>query len=155
MNRYKIMLYPEKSKTSDINLEETFDTVYSIADGYSSKGKLAANRKWIDLATIEIKKDIISFELVSDAWLEFPTKAIRQFISDLSKTEQYRGLITSSGRLFKGESEIIEDTASIDEKELSDEECLLEVTKLFFRENPENRKKINTIKAILGGRNYE
>ena len=150
MNRYKIILYPEKAKSEDINLEETRAIVTNAASLYSEKGKRAANTKWIDLESIEIVKDEISFILVSDAWLEFPTKAIRQFISDLSKTTQYSKLITSSGRLFKGKSELIEDDTEIDE--LSDESCLIEVIKLFFRETEENRKKINAIKKILGGR---
>ena len=70
--------------------------------------------------------------------LQFPTKAIRSFITQLSKIPPYSGLITSSGRLFKGEFELIED--EVIEQELSDEQTLIEVTKLFFRETEENIK---------------
>ena len=149
MNRFNIKLYPEMSKTEDINLEPTLTTVKRTATEFSENGRRATNRKWIEEDTIRIDKDVIQFVLVSDAWLQFPTKAIRGFISQLSKIPPYNDLITSSGRLFKGESELIEE--EIEEQELSDEQTLIEVTKLFFRETEENRNKINQIKMILGG----
>lgn len=149
MNRFNIKLYPEKSKTQDIDLEPTLPTVKRIASVYSEDGRRAANKKWIEDESIHIEKDLIEFILASDAWLQFPTKAIRGFISQLSKESPYDGLITSSGRLFKGESELIEE--EVTEQELSDEQTLIEVTKLFFRETEENRIKINQIKQILGG----
>jgi hypothetical protein len=149
MNRFKIKLYPEKSKTDEINLEDTLLLVKDVAKEYSSDGKRASNRKWIEDDSITICNDTIEFILASDAWLEFPTKAIRNFISKLSKHSPYSELVTASGRVFKGESEYLEE--EINEVELSDEQTLIEVTKLFFRENEENRRKIDMIKRILGG----
>lgn len=149
MNRFKIRLYPEKSKVEDVNLENTLTTVRSVAREYSEDGKRATNRKWIEDNTIFVQKDTIEFILASDSWLKYPTKAIRSFISKLSKVPPYTELITPNGRLFKGESELLEE--EITEYELSDELTLIEVTKLFFRETEENRKKIGQIKNILGG----
>ena len=147
MNRFKIRLWPEKAKTEKINLEDTSELVTHIADIYSDEGRRAANRKWIEKDSIKINGDCIELVLCSETWLNFPTKALRSFISKLSKTPEYKGLITTGGRLFKGESEYLEE--DILEEDLSDEQVLIEVTKLFFRETEENRKKINKIKEII------
>lgn len=80
-----------------------------------------------------------------------PTKALRGFISKLSKTPEYSKLITASGRLFRGDAEYLEEK-SIDAEDLSDEEILIAVTKLFFRENEDNRRKINAIRELIGGK---
>lgn len=151
MHKYHIWLWPEKGKTETIHLESTKKTVLQVADAYSNAGKKAANRKWIEDGSVAINGDCIKLILCSDAWLNVPTKALRGFISMLSKTPEYKDLITSSGRLFKGESEYIPE-GEVLEEELSDEQILIEVTKLFFRENEENRKKINAIREILGGK---
>lgn len=149
MHRFKVKLWPEKAKIEKINLEQTIETVTSIADEYSDEGRRATNRKWIEQDSIKITGDCIELILCSEAWLNFPTKALRGFISKLSKSSEYNGLITTSGRLFKGESEYLEE--DILEEELTDEQVLIAVTKLFFRETEENRKKINQIKEIIGG----
>lgn len=149
MNRFKIRLWPEKAKTEKINLEQTIELVTHIADEYSDEGRRAANRKWIEKDSVKITGDCIELILCSETWLNFPTKALRSFISKLSKTSDYQGLITTSGRLFKGESDYLEE--DIVEEELSDEQVLIEVTKLFFRETEENRRKINAIRAIVRG----
>lgn len=149
MNRYLITLFPEKAKTVNISIKDSLKTVLDVAETYNQNAKRAANKKWIEMESIKLNKDTISFILASDAWLEFPTKAIKGFITELAKLEPYRSLITSNGRLFKGDFEHIEETA--EDRVLSDEETLIEVTKLFFRKTEENRKKIEAIKNILGG----
>lgn len=149
MNRFKIRLWPEKARTEKINLEPTIEIVTRIAKDYSDEGRRAANRKWIEENSVKITRDCIELILCSEAWLNFPTKALRVFISKLSKTSEYNGLITAGGRLFKGDSEYLEE--DVLEEELSDEQVLIAVTKLFFRETEENRKKINAIKDIIGG----
>lgn len=151
MNRYKIRLWPEKSKSEKINLEATVNTVLEIATEYSVEGRRATNRKWIEQNSIVINGDCIELILCSETWLNVPTKALRGFISKLSKTPEYSKLITASGRLFRGDAEYLEEK-SIDAEDLSDEEILIAVTKLFFRENEDNRRKINAIRELIGGK---
>lgn len=98
-----------------------------------------------------VKEIILELILCSETWLNFPTKALRGFISKLSRTGEYEPLITENGRLFKGDSEHIEN--NITNEELTDEEAIIELVKLFHRENEVNRAKINAIKEILGGTN--
>lgn len=143
---FRIRLWPEKAKTEKINLEYTLDLVSRIAEEYSDEGRRAANRKWIEKDSVKISGDCIELILCSDAWLNYLTKALRSFISKLSRTSEYKGLITSRGRLFQGESQYLEE--NICDEELSDEEVLIEIVKLFFRETKENRKRINLIKEI-------
>ncbi len=149
MNQYRISLFPERSKTEEVFIEDSLDTVKSVAQIYNQNALKAANRKWIQLETVTIEQDTIRFVLASEAWLEFPTKAIRSFISMLAKYEPYRSLITPSGRLFKGDSEFMENKAA--EQELLDGEVLIEVIKLFFPKTEESRKKIEKIREILKG----
>lgn len=137
----------------NIFIEDSSETVLQVAETYNKDSRRAANKKWIEIGSINLDKDTISFVLASDSWLQFPTKAIKGFISMLAKYEPYKSLITPSGRLFKGEFEFIEDEV-VEEQELSDEETLLEVTKLFFRQTEENRRKIDAIKQVLGGNCY-
>ncbi|MDO9493809.1 hypothetical protein [Acetobacterium sp.] len=158
MYRYQIRLYPELLKNREgLKLDPTLDLVKEIAKDYTIAGMKAANKKGIEEDTIEIKNgNTLQFILVSEAWLKFPTKAIRNFISKLSKIEPYNGLITPNGRLFKGESEFLgEDILDIvDEKlKLTDERALIEIIRLFFRETEGNRKTINMLKEIVGGVN--
>ena len=149
MYRYQVKLWPEKAKAESVNLEPTLNTVLAIATEYSNEAQRATNRKWIEEESISIFKDCIELILCSESWLNFPTKALRAFISRLSKTPEYARLITDSGRLFKGNAVFLQQT--IMQESLSDEETLIAVTKLFFRKNEDSRKKINAIKAIIGG----
>ena len=150
MYQFRIRLYPLNTR-ENLHLESSLKDLKKIAGEYNNSGMKAVNKKEIGIETLEIKNgDIIEFILASDAWLQFPTKAIRSFISKLSKIKPYSDLITPNGRLFKGESEFLKDSYD-DSNELSDEEALVEVTRLFFRETEENRNKINLIKKILGG----
>lgn len=157
MYQFRIRLYPELQKTREnLYLDSSIEDVKKIAKSYNCSGEKAANKKKIQIETIQIENgDTIQFVLESEAWLQFPTKAVRGFISKLSKVKPYCDLITENGRLFKGESENLEvtkDTINSDIKEnLTDEEALIEVTRLFFRETADNRNKIQLIKRILGG----
>lgn len=65
MNRYKIRLWPEKSKSEKINLEATVNTVLEIATEYSVEGRRATNRKWIEQNSIVINGDCIELILCS------------------------------------------------------------------------------------------
>jgi len=153
--RFRIRLYPELLKTREnLHLDSTIEDVKEIAEDYNVSGMKAVNKKEIETKTLEIKNgDTIEFVLASDAWLQFPTKAVRSFISRLSKIKPYSDLITPNGRLFKGEFEFLENANEDSnlQKELTDEEALVEVTRLFFRETEENRNKINLVKKVLGG----
>jgi hypothetical protein len=159
MYQFRIRLYPELLKTREnLHLDSSLEDVKKIAEDYNDSGMKAVNKKEIEVETIEIKNgDTIEFVLTSEAWLQFPTKAIRSFISKLSKMKPYSDLITPNGRLFRGEFEFLEnanDDSNL-QRELSDEETLVEVTRLFFRETEENRNKINLIKKVLGGSRNE
>lgn len=151
MFRYRVKLWPEKARSTTVNLEPTIEVVLAIAEEYNDEGRRASNRKWIEDGSIEIHGDSIELILCSETWLNFPTKALRGFISKLSRTGEYEPLITESGRLFKGDSEHIENNTT--NEELTDEEAIIEIVKLFHRENDENRRKIDAIKSILGGTN--
>lgn len=149
MHSYQITLYPALTKP-EVSIADSLEIVLRVAEEYNMNVRRAINKKTIDTTSITVEKNAICFILESDTWLEFPTKAIRGFISMLSKCEPYSSLKTRSGRLFKGESQFIENAAQ-KKRDFSDEEALLEVTKLFFRQTEENRRKINDIKKILGG----
>ena len=151
MFRYRVKLWPEKARSTTINLEPTIEVVLAVAEEYNDEGRRASNHKWIEDGSIAIHGDSIELILCSETWLNFPTKALRGFISKLSRTGEYEPLITESGRLFKGDSEHIENNTT--DEELTDEEAIIEIVKLFHRENAENRRKIDAIKAILGGTN--
>lgn len=155
MYRFRIRLYPELLKTRDnLHLDSSLEDVKKKAEDFNDAGMKAANKKKIETETIKIINGAtIEFVLASDAWLQFPTKAVRSFISKLSKINPYSDLITPNGRLFKGESEILEnvnDDLNL-QTELTDEETIVAVTRLFFRETEGNRNKINLIKRVLGG----
>lgn len=153
--RYYVKLYPELLKTRDgLDLSTTLEEVRKTAEMYNTVGVTAANRKSIEMDSIRIENgNTLELILESDAWLQFPTKALRYFISKLSKTYPYSALITNNGRLFKGESMVLEQKEKdiTEEQQISDEEALIAVTRLFFRENEENREKINKIKDVLRG----
>lgn len=160
MYRFMIELYPLLLSTREgLDLTPTLEEVKEIAKAYTLAGEKASNKKGIEQDSIKVKNgNILEFILYSEGWLAFPTKALRSFISNISKIEPYKGLITPNGRLFKGESKflgsnILEDEVSEDteELELNDEQIFIEVSRLFFRETEENRKKIIKIKEIIKG----
>lgn len=150
MNRFDITLFPEKARTEDLFLEDSLETVRRVAEAYNLEARRAANKKWIETESIRIQKDSIRFVLASELWLNFPTKAIKGYIAMLAKEEPYTSLITPSGRLFRGESEFLEEKPA-EQQALSDEEALIETIKLFYRPTQENQQKIAAIKKILGG----
>lgn len=153
--RYKIKLYPQLLKTREgIDLNCSLETVKEIAESYNKNAVIATNGKRINTEEITVENgNTIVLILESEVWLQYPTKALHSFISKLAKVSPFTELITSNGRLFRGEFEFLEseETENKNEKTLSDEETLILVTQLFFRETQENRKKIDDIKKILGG----
>jgi hypothetical protein len=109
---------------------------------------MASNEKYIEEGSLVVRKDHISLILVSAAWLNTPTKALRYFIIHLAKTEPYKRLITDNGRLFRGECEVMESRVTDEpERELTDEEAMIELVKLFNRKD--DTKMINEIKELL------
>lgn len=157
MYKYIVKFYPELLKQREgLNLKPTYNEVKDAAVIYSNAGEKSKVKKGIDISTLEVGKDYIQFVLFCEVWLQQPTRSCKYFVQQLCKVEPYKNLINTSGRLFRGESEYIgdNDTLSVDDVEkdkLSDEEALIEVTRLFFRETKENREKIEKIKDILGG----
>lgn len=147
MFRYRIRLFPVRAVGTPVDLTPTLPRVQRAAEEFTLRGMRAANRKRIDVNSINIQRDMISLELYSDAWLGTPVKAIRSFISSLAREPEYRELITSSGRLFKGDSEEINEPE--EPEELSDEQALIRVVQLFCRDSRESRIKIDEIKTIL------
>lgn len=156
MYKYRVKFYPELLKQREgLNLEPTYNEVKAAAVIYSDAGEKSKVKKGIDISTLEVRKDYIQFVLFCEVWLQQPTRSCKYFVQQLCKIELYRSLVNTSGRLFRGEFEYIgDDTLSVDDVEkekLSDEQTLIEVTRLFFRETQESREKIEKIKTILGG----
>lgn len=152
MYTYEVKLIPESiKKRAGLNLNSTLDDIEKVVREFNSVAQNASNPKKILAVEVE-NGNIIKVILQSKMWFEYPIKALRGFISKLSKISPYSELMTASGRLFKGESVFLEETevspAKVDTN-MSDEEILNALVKLFFRENDENRAKIEKIKKIL------
>lgn len=156
MYKYRIRFYPELLKDREgLELERTYDDVKDAAIFYSDAGGKSKVKKGIDIQSLIVGKDYIEFTLFCEVWLQQPTRSCKYFVQQLCKIDPYKSLVNTSGRLFRGESEYIggitENKDDTEKEALTDEQTLIEVTRLFFRENGENRKKINLIKNILGG----
>lgn len=156
MYKYKIKLYPELLKQREgIDLRPTYNEVRSAALVYSEAGEKAKVKKSIDLNSIVVERDYIEFVLICEIFLQMPTKSCKYFIQQLCKLDFYKRLINTSGRLFRGISELIEETSEIstekDYRELTDEEALIEIIKIFNRPSKENIILKQRIKKLLIG----
>ena len=151
--RYRITLYPELLSTREnVNLNEgkaDVKAVQAAVEEFNRVSSKARVKKSIDPASLRVNRDSLEFVLSSSVFLKQPTKGARLFINLLLKMPKYDGLVRN-GRLFKGECELLEEEPSADERRiLTDEEALIEVTRLFFRETAQNRATIETIKELL------
>lgn len=158
MYKYRIKLYPELLKQREgIDLTPTYYDVRNAAIVYSEAGEKARVKKYIDLKSLVVKKDCIEFLLYCEVFLNVPTKSCKYFIQQLCKLEFYKGIINSSGRLFRGESEFIEEKDDLKKEdidnELTDEEALIEIIKIFNRNDKQNIALRRSIKNLLEGKN--
>lgn len=153
MYKFEVKLYPELLKNRELLELSTADleNIFKIAENYNSVCKNAPNKKIIDLESLKIEdSNTIVFVLSSEQFLQFPTKAVRYFISNLSKIKPFKNLITPNGRLFKGESNLLENDFTEQNQHLNtDEEIFIALSKLFFRNTDKNREIIKKIKNIL------
>lgn len=151
MYRYYIKLYPELlSQREGINLESTFDDVRAAAIVYSEAGEKSRVKKGIDLNSLIVRRDCIEFILFCEVFLRQPTKCCKHFIQELCKLRFYKELINASGRLFRGESVFLEEESQEKvDREITDEEALMYIIKLFYRNTVKNRETINKIKEII------
>lgn len=153
MYRYHIKLYPELlSQREGINLEPTFDDVKAAAIVYSEAGEKSRVKKGIDLNSLVVRRDCIEFILFCEVFLRQPTKCCKYFIQQLCKLDFYKELINASGRLFRGESIFLEEELASPEKvdrEITDEEALMYIIKLFYRDTKKNKETIKKIKEII------
>ncbi len=152
--RYDIKLYPEAVKKRDgLDLSCTIGALREIAGMFNTVSSKVDNKKFIEVESLCIVGDTIMLSLYSVKWLEFPTRALRFFISKVAKLTEYIPLITDNGRLFKGESIYIaeeqENNMVQEIKHLTDEELMIEMVKIFNRKTSENRMIIDKIKKIL------
>lgn len=152
MYRYQIKLYPELlSQREGINLESTFDEVRAAAIVYSEAGEKSRVKKGIELNSLVVRRDCIEFILFCEVFLRQPTKCCKFFIQQLCKLDFYQQLINASGRLFRGESIFLEEEEELasPDREITDEEALTHIIKLFFRNTEKNRETISKIKEII------
>lgn len=153
MYKYNIKLYPEAIKKRDgLDLSSTKEKIREIAELFNVASDKVDNKKVIIVESLHIVGDTIEFDMYSDCWLEFPTRALRFFISRVARLEEYIPLITDNGRLFKGDSRYIEEVINDEGKKevcLSEEELMIELVKLFHRKTAENKITINKIRRIM------
>ena len=148
MYSYKVKLCPEACRTQpDLSLEDTIETLITAAKQYNTASATALNRKYIDIDSISVEGATITLILHSSVYLSTPVKALRTFISDLSKTKEFSALITERGRMFASIATPLEGKKV--SAELSDEELLKAVVELVCRETPENREKLDRIKEVI------
>lgn len=160
MYKYKIKLYPELLKQREgIDLTTTYDDVRNAVLVFSQAGEKARVKKYIDIDSLDVKKDYIEFILCCEVFLNVPTKSCRYLIQQICKVDYFKKLINSSGRLFRGESEFLEETnddisaeKEYRKRELTDEEALIEIVKIFYRPTERNLiLKQNIKELIIGG----
>lgn len=156
MYRYKVKLYPELAKMrAGVNLCDYRDIIDKTVKEFNAASVIAANKKSIEDGTVSVATDYIELIIYSENWMEFPTKGLRGFIVRLSKVEPFKSMITENGRLFRGESEFLEDKNAEETSqvaELTDEEMMIELVKIFNRKSTENEKIKNQIREILSRR---
>lgn len=157
MYRYSIKLYPELLKQREgIDLTTTYDDVRNAVLVFSQAGEKARVKKYIDIDSLNVSKDCIEFILCCEVFLNAPTKGCRYLIQQLCKLDYYQNLINASGRLFRGSAELIEEKNNNIEKEkreLTDEEALILIIKIFNRPSEKNLLLKQNIKKILIGDN--
>lgn len=153
MYRYSITLFPEKVKEREsVDLTSSEDLIIDTATSFNESSKLATNVKSIETESIKVFPDHIELILQSDNWMEYPTKGLRGFIIRLSKEEPFCSLISSNGRLFRGNSsyidELHEQPANTD-TEMTDEELIVALFHLFQRRSTANEQTIRNIKELV------
>lgn len=131
---------------------------------FNIRSRVATNPKEItELSILDDRTIRIVFrsqEVLNISQISRSLRLFSMYLIDETHTLNFSNLVTGK-RLFRmNASELfnqprenipvtyIEDTT---EQLLTDEQALIEVTKLFFQETDENRRKINIIKQIIGG----